>query len=626
MDLTNINPQSIAYKQYIANRHRRLTQIFWGIEGLFIALSCIQILSQNYLTASILLSSCLPFFIVYFLLKAGRTDLAAIVIFSFLLIIIFGLVWQFYGLRDLSLMAIPVLLIFSAFLAKPKVFFIFLALAIINILAIGYVNYAGIYNHPEPGNSFTSAVSWSVLILFLTASIRLLGIDMQRMSKRLAKQNEYVEASRSKAQHLINHDILTDLPNKTAADDKLAQYVFAHDKVKHDCVMLLDLDNFKRINDSMGHNFGDQYLIEISQRLNSALDELGNLYHIGGDKFLVIIENTDDIAIRNLISDIQQCLKKSHIIGDINVKSTTSIGIATARDSDQTYEELRLQADIALGNAKARGRNSYCYHNPQFDEELVEHAQLQIDLKNAISNDELSIAFQPKISLTTNAIVGAEAVIRWTHPTRGAIDPKVFLLLAEKSGLIFDIGDWMIDKACIACNRWVNLGHEIPVAVSSSLVQFSSGKIIESVERNLMFTDLSGHHLELQVAEALFVDNSPNLISTLNILKTMGITIVINNFGTGYSNLGNLKKYDIDALKIDQSFIKNLDDNYDNAIVHAIINIAKGLDIKVIGEGIEVTETIDILSGMGCDIGQGQFWSKALTADHFIEFLEKTAK
>jgi diguanylate cyclase (GGDEF)-like protein len=623
MDLTNINQQSIAYKQYIANRHRRLMEIFWGIEGLFVALSCIAIYSQSYLVAAILLSSCVPFFIVYFILKVGKTDLAAVIIFSFILIITFGFGWQFYGLRDLSLMAIPVLLIFCAFLANPKVFFIFLGLAIINILAIGYVNHTEIYNHPEPGNSFSYAISWSVLVIFLTASIRVLGIDMQRMSIRLAKQNERLDSYRSKAQHLLNHDILTNLPNKAAADDKLEQYVFAHDKVNHDCVMLLDLDNFKSINDSMGHNFGDQYLIEISQRINSAIGDIGNLYHIGGDKFLVILENIDDIAIRNLVSDIQQCLKKFHVIGDINVKSTTSIGIAVARDSDQTYEELKLQADIALGKAKASGRNSYSYHNPQFDEELLEHAQLQIDLKDAISNDELSIAFQPKISLTTNAIVGAEAVIRWIHPTRGSIDPKVFLLLAEKSGLIFDIGDWMIDKACSACNRWVNLGHEIPVSVSSSLVQFSSGKIIESVERNLMFTDLNGRHLEIQVAEALFVDNSPTLISTLNILKTMGITIVIDNFGTGYSNLGNLKKYDIDALNIHQSFIQNLDDNYDNAIVHAIINIAKGLDIKVIGEGIETTEAIVILREMGCDIGQGNFWSKELAEDEFIEFLEK---
>jgi diguanylate cyclase (GGDEF)-like protein len=442
------------------------------------------------------------------------------------------------------------------------------------------------------------------------------------MSRRLSRQNKQVVISKAKAQYLIDHDLLTDLPNKTAANQKLSEFVFSHEKTKHDCVKLLNLDNFKSINDSMGHNFGDLYLIEISQRLHKTIRDHGELYHTGGDEFLVVIEATNDVAIRNLIDEIQKILKASHNINGINVKSTTSIGIAIAVNSDQTFEELRLQASKALDKAKANGRNNYFYHNAKLDGDALALAQLKNDLKDAINNDELSIVFQPKISLKEKKVVGAEALVCWDHPTLGIISQKKLLLLAEQTSLILDIGDWMITSACTACDRWVNQGYQIPVAISASVVQFSSGKIIDSVERNLMFTNLNGNHLELQVAEELFTDNSDNLLSTLTILKAMGINIVIDNFGTGYSNLSNLKKYDINALKIDHSFIKNINDNYDNAIVRAIINIAKSLDIKVIAEGIETQEIIDTLTDMGSDIGQGYFWSKPLSEEAFINFLD----
>ena len=372
----------------------------------------------------------------------------------------------------------------------------------------------------------------------------------------------------------------------------------------------------------MGHNFGDIYLIEISQRLNKTIDDCGELYHTGGDEFLVVIEATNDIAIRNLIDEIQKILKASHNIKGIDVKSTTSIGIAIALNSDQTFEELRLQASMALDKAKANGRNNYFYHNAKLDSDALALAQLKNDLKDAINNDKLSIVFQPKISLKEKKVVGAEALVCWDHPTLGIITQKELLLLAEQTGLILDIGDWIITNACSACDHWVSQGYDIPVAMSAAVVQFSSGKIIDSVERNLMFTTLNGDHLELQVAEELFSDNSEDLVSTLTILKAMGITIVIDNFGTGYSNLSNLKKYDINALKIDYSFIKNINDDYDNAIVRAIINIAKSLDIKVIADGIETQEIIDTLTDMGSDIGQGCFWSKPLSEEAFINFLD----
>ena len=622
MGIINLSQQSLAYEKHVANRHRRLKQIFWGFELLLISFSCINFLSQQYLISATLLLSCIPVFSVYFLLKSEKIELAAIALFGFMLIISFSLMWTFNGLRDVSIMAIPVLLIFSAFLAKPKAFFALLILAIINILAIGYVNYTEIYNHPEPGNTLNSAISWSILVLFLTASIRLLGVDLQRMSRRLSRQNKQVAISKAKAQYLIDHDLLTDLPNKTAANQKLSEFVFSHGKTKHDCVMLLDLDNFKSINDSMGHNFGDIYLIEISQRLDKTIGDCGELYHIGGDEFLVIIEATNDVVIRNLIDAIQRVLKASHNIKGINVKSTTSIGIAKALNSDQTFEELRLQASMALDKAKANGRNNYFYHDTKLDDAVLALAQLKNDLKDAINNDQLSVTFQPKISLKDQKVVGAEALICWDHPTLGVTTQSQLLLLAEQTGLIFDIGDWMITSACTACDHWVSKGYEVPVAISASIVQFSSGKIVDSVERNLMFTNLNGNHLELQVAEDLFADNSENLLSILTILKAMGINIVINNFGTGYSNLSNLKKYDINALKIDHSFIKNINDDYDNAIVRAIINIAKSLDIKVIAEGIEAQEIIDILNDMGSDIGQGYFWSEPLSEEAFIKFLE----
>jgi diguanylate cyclase (GGDEF)-like protein len=622
MGIINLSQQSLAYEKYVANRNRRLKQIFWGFEALLVSFSCINFLSQQYLISSILLFSCIPLFSVYFLLNSGKIELAATALFGFMLIISFGLIWVFNGLRDVSIMAIPALLIFSAFLAKPKVFFALLILAIINILAIGTVNYTGIYNHPEPDNTLSSAISWSILVLFLTASIRLLGVDLQRMSRRLARQNKEVAISKTKAQYLIDHDLLTDLPNKSAANQKLSEFVFSHGKTKHDCVMLLNLDNFKSINDSMGHNFGDIYLIEISQRLNRTIGDCGELYHTGGDEFLVIIEATNDVVIRNLIDEIQRVLKASHNIKGINVKSTTSIGIAKALNSDQTFEELRLQASMALDKAKANGRNNYFYHDAKLDDDVLALAQLKNDLKDAINNEELSIVFQPKISLKEKKVVGAEALVFWDHPTLGITTQKELLLLAEQTGLILDLGDWIITNACMACDHWVSQGYKIPVAISASVVQFSSGKIIDSVERNLMFTNLNGDHLELQVAEELFSDKSENLLSTLTILKAMGINIVIDNFGTGYSNLSNLKKYDINALKIDHSFIRNINDDYDNAIVRAIINIAKSLDIKVIAEGIEAQEIIDTLNDMGSDIGQGYFWSKPLNEEAFINFLD----
>lgn len=622
MGIINLSQQSPAYGKYVAHRNHRLTQIFWGFEALLISFSLINFLSGKHLISSVLLLCCIPVSAVYFLLKRDKIELGSTTLFSLMLIISFGLMWTFYGLRDISIMSVPVLLIFTAFLAKARVFDTLLILSIINVFAIGFVNFTGIYNHPEPNNTLASAISWSVLVIFLTASIRLLGLDLQRMSRRLSRQNKKVSVSRAKVQYLADHDLLTDLPNQVSAEKRLVKSIFSHQQEEHDCLMLLDLDNVKRINDSMGHNFGDKYIIEISQRLNNTVASNGDLYHIGGDEFLIIIEATNDTFIKNLVIRIQDTLHASHSISEIDVKSTTSIGIAIAHHSNQTFEDLRLQATMALDQVKTNGGNNYLYHNAKLDENALELAQLKNDLKNAINNDELSIAFQPKISLNDKKIIGAEALICWNHPTFGFINQNEFLLLVKKSGLDFDIGDWIISNACNACNHWVSLGHAIPVALSTSIIEFSSGRIIESVERNLMFTNLNGQHLELQVAEALFIEKSPNLFSTLTILKAMGITISIENFGTGYSNLSNLKNYDIDALKIGKSFVSNIDDDYDNAIVRAIINIAKSLDIKVIAEGISSKEAVATLTDMNSDIGQGCYWSQPLDEDTFIEYLQ----
>ena len=372
----------------------------------------------------------------------------------------------------------------------------------------------------------------------------------------------------------------------------------------------------------MGHLSGDAFLVETAQRIQSITRESDTVCRQGGDEFLVVlrgIKSEQDIAI--VAEKILHAVKQPITIDGSVVFSTISIGIAVATSDD--FDAASRAADMAMYHAKEMGRDSYAFFDSAMQERAKESRQLQFDLRSAIAEKQFELYYQAKTDLNSNKVIGAEALIRWNHPTRGMVQPMDFIPAAEHSGIIVEISDWVVKEACRECARWQSLGHSsLSVAVNVSPVQFRRGQLLELVAEALAENSLEANTLELEITESLLMDDSPEINKIFSDLHKAGVAMSIDDFGTGYSNLGYLKKFDVSVLKIDGSFVsKILSSPHDKAIVKAVIQMATSLNLKTIAEGVETIEIAETLRDMGCNMGQGYLWSKPLPAESFCDFL-----
>jgi diguanylate cyclase (GGDEF)-like protein/PAS domain S-box-containing protein len=434
------------------------------------------------------------------------------------------------------------------------------------------------------------------------------------------------QENEKKIHNLAYFDMLTSLPNRTLFQDRAVQRIASAKHHKDDKIafLFLDLDNFKYINDSLGHHVGDHFLQIAANRIKNILAADVELARLGGDEFIAMVEfmpyeSSKVSEYAQLI--ISEC-NRSFTIENSEVYSGVSIGISIFPDDGEDYDSLIKQADIAMYKAKNLGKNRFEYFVPEMNVEAKERLFIENGLRHALINDELFLEYQPKICLKNNSVAGMEALIRWRHES-GVIAPFKFIPVVENSSLIIDIGNWVLRTACLQTKEWHKDGFDkLVVSVNVTNYQLKQDDYIDSVKEILKEVDFNPAYLELEITESTIMEDIEKMLIKLNELKNLGISISIDDFGTGYSSISYLKKLPAKILKIDRSFVMDSHkDASDKSIITAIIALAKSLGLETIAEGAELKEHIDMLSELGCEKVQGYYFSKPLSVEKFIEYL-----
>lgn len=438
----------------------------------------------------------------------------------------------------------------------------------------------------------------------------------------------YHEAA-ERAQWLAHFDALTGLPNRVLFIERIKSAIsIARRNHTQLAVMFLDLDYFKKVNDTHGHHIGDKLLIEVAKRMKSTIREEDTISRLGGDEFTLVLLNIDINNAAHAAEKLLGVFAQHYLIEQHELSITASIGIAMYPGDGQDFESLSKYADIAMYRAKEKGRNNYCFFMPEMQKRAVRTLQLENALRHVLERDQLQLYYQPQMSLEDGRVIGAEALLRWHDPELGVVSPNEFIPITEISGQIMQIGEWVLRSAIYQLKRWMDGGLEpMIVAVNLSAVQFRHANLPELITRILDEAKLPPQYLELELTESVTLGDPLGAIAIMNNLHARGIHISIDDFGTGYSSLNYLKHFQVYKLKIDQSFVNNITENLeDKAIVCAIISMAHSLRMKTIAEGVETEEQLAFLRKQGCNEMQGYYFCKPLPADQFEAFVRSRAK
>jgi diguanylate cyclase (GGDEF)-like protein len=435
------------------------------------------------------------------------------------------------------------------------------------------------------------------------------------------------KAKEERIRFLAQHDVLTELPNRAMCQQRLAEALKqARGDGEKVAVLFIDLDRFKLINDTLGHHIGDGLLRTVARRLTQSVRADDTVSRLGGDEFVIILrhiadrDELDEMVNQRLIPSIRQ----TALVEGNDLTVSCSVGVALYPDDATDQDELMRRADAAMYEAKAAGRDMARFFSPETDERVLARQTMEGQLRQALANQEFSLCFQPRLNARTRRVQGAEALLRWYNPALGQVPPAHFIHLAEETGLIKPIGLWVLQQACA---QWMQFQQQglpdgLELSVNLSVAQLSDPELVGQLQDTLHATGMPAHLLELELTESHLMDNPIAAQAQVTALKGLGVQIAIDDFGTGYSSLAYLKRFEIDKLKVDQSFVQGmLDDGADAAIVHAVIALGHTLGLKVVAEGVENLPTAQTLAALGCDELQGFCFSRPLPAEQFQEWV-----
>ena len=609
-------------------QQRRLQQILWALVSVFGLLIVMNLFTGRFRSAGLegLIVSLLALAMHWNVREQAARAVALTV--ATLMLGLCVLMINNQGLYDEAPLAFPALLLFTGLFGFRRMFWVLMCSMLAVVALLFFLHRADVF-HSAP----VVPLDWrrpfviSLIVLVTGLFAWLLTSDLGRTMLQLETEKRALEESHARIEVLAQRDSLTGLPNRALARDRLAHLLRqARRSGRMVAVMFLDLDNFKTINDSLGHAAGDDLLCQVAAKLRACVRETDTVARVSGDEFQILLGDLqDEDAIVAVVAKVTHLLGRAFVLDGIEVLVTASLGIAVAPRDGAEGDVLLKNADMAMYQAKDSGRNTFCFFDASMNESVVEHLHIASGLRAALSQGELQLHYQPQFDLRSGRILGAEALLRWKHPELGMIPPCKFIPVAERSGLINEVGAWVLQQACREAQAWRGQGlGALNVAVNVSPLQFRRDDIEREVAKALAASGLSADALELELTESLLVADARNIGDVLQRLSAQGVRISIDDFGTGYSNLGYLRRFAVHRLKIDQSFVRRMRANaHDEGLVRAIIEMAHCLDLQTVAEGVEDVETLDRLHAFGCEIGQGFHWSPALPAEAFVAFVRE---
>jgi diguanylate cyclase (GGDEF)-like protein len=465
----------------------------------------------------------------------------------------------------------------------------------------------------------------AVLVFVVTVSVLAITLITSVLDARLESRTARLASSLMKANQQLKkqtlHDHLTNLPNRILLEDRLDQAISqASRNQAHFALMFLDLDGFKTINDSLGHHSGDDLLIETAARIRAVVRSEDTVARLGGDEFVVLTQLTQAEDAATIAEKLLEAINRPYLVGEHEIRLSTSIGIATFPEDGSSGHQLMVNADAAMYHVKNGGRNAYCFFKASMNADAQNKLALMQDLRGALEKKQFVLHYQPKLATQTGRISGVEALLRWQHPERGMVGPDTFIPLAERSGLIVAIGEWVINEACRQLKAWHEQGCQgWTIAVNLSAVQFANEGLVEVVENALKAHGLEARFLTLEVTETVAMKDVEQTLALLNRMVALGVAISIDDFGTGYSSLLYLKRFPACELKIDRGFVKNLGaGSDDSAIVSAIIGLGRSLGLNIVAEGVETEAQHAFLATLGCHTMQGYWIARPMPAQDVV--------
>ncbi|EAR07859.1 putative bifunctional diguanylate cyclase/phosphodiesterase [Reinekea blandensis] len=595
-------------------QRRRLIQLFWATELLLVVMLGKGILEQDpqdmaLITIIGLLATAVPV-----LIRHNHQTVASGVFAILLTLLVILIMWTSSGIKNNAVVALPGLFVFVALIGGHRYYFPLVAIVLFNVFLMGWLSELAWFNPSLSSHSLSSAFDIIAILLLCAFGTYVMSRDNSRLVEGLQTEIVKVEQSHQEMTYLANHDVLTGLPNRTSAEMAFNAMTkrLGRQEDTLAAVFFIDLDEFKEVNDTLGHDVGDQYLVQVSDRLQEALRTTDQIFRIGGDEFLLFLENIKQIDdLVTIAEKLRANLSLPVTVDERLINCSGSIGMVVVPTDADSYQEAVKRADIAMYRSKESGKNCFHFYNPDMEQDLQDRVDFQNDMQQALVERQLRVQFQPIVSMDQEQIIGAEALIRWQHPQKGLIAPYQFISLAEKSDLINDLSRFVLEEACSLLADILPAHPDFYISVNLSPVQLRFPGLTSRIMTPRAIE--LAPHLKLEVTESQIIESMDTFRQNVEAIRELGFGLFLDDFGTGYSNLGHLQKLQFETLKIDRSFIQNIHERPDQLpLVRGITNLAKDLGLKVVVEGVETQAELAALRQLDIANGQGYFWSRPL--------------